>query len=410
MSVQETEQDSGIWANQQFRAYLASTAFSGGAISMQQLLISWMLVGMLVLPGDQVGVIQAIIGVPGIFLMLWGGASADRADPRTLLIRTYAFAWVIPALLVTFISLDHFNIWAVTLFGLGISTVTSFTSPAQQAILNRVAGRDIQRAVTASTAIGFLVQIMALIFAGQMEKVGLTTVLAAQGICFALGAIMIARLQPVPGPQTSQTTPMWQVILGGLRATYEHKTIFHVLLINFLSSVFNAGAFVTVVPFIIKRVYEGDALQLATTMVVFFAGATISNLMMLKLMPIARPGKYFLIMQLSRMLILGLLWLQPAYWLMMLVMILWGLNMGVTTTLSRTIVQESAQVEFRARILSVYSLGLIGSAPIGALVLGNIIEFFGTLNALLPAMCVSVCLFLYGTFGSGVWRYESPNS
>jgi hypothetical protein len=71
-------------------------------------------------------------------------------------------------------------------------------------------------------------------------------------------------------------------------------------------------------------------------------------------------------------------------------MFAWGLNMGLTTTLSRTIVQESAEPEFRARILSVYSLGLIGSAPIGAIVLGNIIEIFGTLEALIPAMLVSV--------------------
>ena len=42
--------------------------------------------------------------------------------------------------------------------------------------------------------------------------------------------------------------------------------------------------------------------------------------------------------------------------------------MGVTMTLARTIVQESATAEFRARIMSVYSLGLLGSAPIGALI------------------------------------------
>jgi hypothetical protein len=89
-------------------------------------------------------------------------------------------------------------------------------------------------------------------------------------------------------------------------------------------------------------------------------------------------------------------------------MFAWGLNMGVTTTLSRTIVQESAEPDFRARILSVYSLGLIGSAPIGAIVLGNIIEVFGTLEALIPAMFVSVVLFLYGVFFSPVWSYVSP--
>jgi hypothetical protein len=58
--------------------------------------------------------------------------------------------------------------------------------------------------------------------------------------------------------------------------------------------------------------------------------------------------------------------------------------------------------------MSVYSLGLLGSAPIGALLLGWIIESFGTLNALLPAMCISVILFAYGVLCSDVYSYESP--
>ena len=42
------------------------------------------------------------------------------------------------------------------------------------------------------------------------------------------------------------------------------------------------------------------------------------------------------------------------------------------------------------------------------LLLGTIVEAFGTLNALLPAMFVSVALFLYGTLGTGIWSYRSP--
>ena len=113
-------------------------------------------------------------------------------------------------------------------------------------------------------------------------------------------------------------------------------------------------------------------------------------------------------MQLSRMLILGLMWLRPEFWLMVIASIAWGLNMGVTTTLARSIVQESASVQYRARILSVYSLGFIGSAPIGALMLGWMIDIIGILNALLPAMFISFALFLYGVFFSDVFNYESP--
>ncbi len=42
------------------------------------------------------------------------------------------------------------------------------------------------------------------------------------------------------------------------------------------------------------------------------------------------------------------------------------------------------------------------------MVLGLVIEAFGTLNALLPAMTASLVLFLYGGLATGVWRYRSP--
>ena len=142
-------------------------------------------------------------------------------------------------------------------------------------------------------------------------------------------------------------------------------------------------------------------------MIIFYGGAAASNFLMFRIMPLLHPGKIFLIMQLTRMLILGLMWTRPEFWLMAVATIAWGLNMGVTTTLARTIVQESASAEYRARILSVYSLGLLGSAPIGALVLGWIIDTFGTLNALIPALLISLILFSYGVLFTGVYSYRS---
>ncbi len=403
-----TSEQQGLWHKAEFRSYIGSTAFTGIAFAMQQLLISWILVGILLLPASQVGITQAAIGIPGIFLMLWGGASADRFDPRQLLIRAYAVAWLIPLVLLAFIYTELLNIWAVLLFGLAMSTVTSFTSPAQQAILSRVAGRDVQRAVTAATGIGLLMQILGLGLAGQLETVGLPFVLMAQAACLLLGTFAIRRMSAQAPTFIDHGEPTWKIVLEGLKATYHHRIILHTLVINFISSIFNAGAFATVLPFIIKRVYEGDALGLAMIMIVFFSGAAISNFLMLRVMPLARPGRIFLAMQLTRVAIIAVIWINPPWWLLAVALFAWGLNMGVTSTLARTIVQESADPEYRGRILSVFSLGMLGSAPIGAFVLGHIVEDFGTLNALIPSMVVSTLLFVFGLLATGVWQYRSP--
>ena len=378
------------------------------ALAMQQLLLSWMLIGILQLPADQVGLIQAIIGIPGVVLMLMGGASADRSDPRSMLIKVYFVAPILPIFLIFMEMYQWLGVATVTLWGLGMSVVQSYSMPGQQAILNRLTSSSVQQGVTAATAIGFVVQVAGLILAGEIDTLGISPVLSLQAVGLVLAGFMmmrIAPLQPTSAPATGASSV--QVIRDGLVATYRSPIIFHTLLITFSSSIFNAGSFITVFPFIVKRIYDGDAWLLAVLMAVFFAGATLSNLILLRYMPLKAPGRLFLIMQLSRILVIYLMWIEPAFWFMVVATIGWGLNMGVTTNLARAIVQESAPNEYLGRIMSVFSIGMVGSAPIGAIVLGWMIERFGTLNALIPAMALSLILFLYGAFMSPVWGYRS---
>ena len=401
-------QTQSIWQNPGFRAYLGSTGFSGMALAMQQLLLSWMLIGILQLPADQVGLIQAIIGIPGVLLMLMGGASADRTDPRSMLITVYFVAPILPIFLIFMEMYQWLGVATVTLWGLGMSVVQSYSMPGQQAILNRLTSSAVQQGVTAATAIGFVVQVVGLILAGQIDTLGISPVLSLQAFGLVLAGFMMMRIAPVQSAaKPANGASSVQVIRDGLVATYRSPIIFHTLLITFSSSIFNAGSFITVFPFIVKRIYDGDAWLLAVLMAVFFAGATLSNIILLRYMPLKAPGRLFLIMQLSRILVIYLMWIEPAFWVMVVATIGWGLNMGVTTNLARAIVQESAPNEYLGRIMSVFSIGMVGSAPIGAIVLGWMIERFGTLNALIPAMALSLILFLYGAFMSPVWGYRS---
>ena len=399
-----------IWQRPVFRTYMGSTGFSGMALAMQQLLLSWVLVGIMERPADEVGLIQAVIGVPSLFLMLIGGARSDSQDPRRLLLLVYVIAPIFPLFMWLVEGALGLAIWSVMVWGMGVSIVQALSMPAQQAILNEISGKSVQQGVTVATAIGMVVQVVGLILAGQMERIGVGTVLLVQAVSFACAAIAIRRLPSLPVASTSSNESAWQQIRDGLRATMQDRVIKSVLGINFLSSIFNAGSMMTVFPFIVKRVYEGDAFMLSLLMALFFGLAAISNTILLRFMPLARPGRLYLLFQLSRVVVLSLLYIKGDWWLLTLAVMLWGLNMGMTSNLARTIVQESAQPEFRGRILSVFTVTMMGSAPIGALVLGFIIEIFGTLNALLPAIFLSLVLAIYGSLRTPVWAYRSPQA
>lgn len=376
---------------------------------MQQLLLSWLLVGILLLPANEVGIIQASIALPGILLMLWGGAKADQTDPKRILLNGYLLAWILPICLIGIIEFDHLNLWSVACFGLLMSVITSVVTPAQQSLLNQIARQDIQRAVTAVTGIGFVVQIIGFSLAGQLEIIGTNNVLLIQAIALLLTAIAVAGMKPATQLKIKENNRhMISDITLGFKAVIQNKTIFNTLLITFISGIFNAGAFLTAIPFIVKRVYEGSAIGFATVMVIFYSGAAISNLIQYKLMPLVKPGFWFLVLQLSRIFVLFLVWIQPDWTFLLAVLFAWGLNMGVTTNLSRTIVQEASETIFLARILSVYNIGLMGSIPIGAVIIGYVIEHYGTMSAMIPGMFLSAFVFLYGIFFTNLSSYRSP--
>ena len=86
---------------------------------------------------------------------------------------------------------------SVITWGLGITVVQSYSMPGQQALLNRIAGQNIQQGVTAATAMGFVVQVVGLVLAGQIDNVGVTPVLISQAISLCLAGLMVIRLPPI---------------------------------------------------------------------------------------------------------------------------------------------------------------------------------------------------------------------
>ncbi len=399
-----------LWADAEFRAYMWATAFTTLAFSMQQLLTNVLFIDQLNASASQVGLAQAVIGLPGLVLMLWGGANADRVDGRGLLIRVYALM-ALPSLLLAaagYVGALHF--WTVMLWGLLISAGNSISSPALQAMLNRICGAQVQQGVTTATIIGFMVQMCGLMLAGQIDAMGTTSVLLMQALLILIGAAMVTRLTPapiavLPGSEKISTLSN---IGAGLKAVWRDPIVMNLMALNFLSMLFNAGAFAIVFPFLILKAYQGDPHFLAVMMVVFFGGATASNFLLLQFMPIQRLGRLFLLMQLTRIIVLLGLWSQPGPIVLALFTFLWGVNMGITSTTARAIVQERAEPEFRGRVMSVLNLGFLGAAPFAALMLGAFVEWVGPVNALLPGVLASVVIFGYGVMATGIWHAESP--
>lgn len=382
--------------------FLASSSLWLAGMSLQGFLFTWLLVGTLEIPADEVGFARSLAEFPPLVVLLLGGILGDRSNARSYLMAMHLLMSIPPLLVAMVFGLGLLSYWWVVGFGILMASIQSLSDPARQATLSRVARIDVQRAVTIMTVCTSLVGLAGIYVGGQLETLGLVTVLIFQSLLFLTGLAAAGRLPNLPMAVTRSRPGL----ASGLKAVLRIAVIRDVIGLTLLSSLFNAGAYIIAIPFIVKEAYLGDAQLLAAAMIVFTAGSIGSNLGLLYFMPLQHPGRVFVFMQLTRMLILILIWLEPPFWLFLVALAAWGVNMGITSTLSRTTVQELAPAEQRAQVLSVFLLSFMVAGPVSAILLGQVIVLFDPLAALIPGMAISLLIFVLGATNRGIWNYR----
>ena len=381
--------------------YLASAGLALAAMSLQGFLIQWLLVFHLRTDAMQFGISRALMALPPIVLLLLGGIYADRADGRRMLLMISCAACLPP--LAAAATLGHLSYWVVIAFGAAMAALQSAGDPARAAMLNRVTRLDIQRTVVVMTVVTTLIALGAFWIGGRIEFLGLVNVLVIQAGLFALSAAAIGRLPPLPPASAAFD------LLGGLRALWRTPAARNVIGINFASALFNAGGYIVVMPLMVREVYQADAAFLASMMMAFTIGSSGSNVLLFLCMPLKRPGRVLLVLQLTRAAILAALWCEPPVWLFFALTGAWGVNMGVTSTLVRATVQETAPAPHRAKILALLLASFLVASPLSALVLGFVVDTVGAPGGLLPGVFVSLGIFGVGVVSSGLWHFESPS-
>jgi predicted MFS family arabinose efflux permease len=119
---------------------------------------------------------------------------------------------------------------------------------------------------------------------------------------------------------------------------------------------------------------------------------------------IRRQGRALILWSFLSCLVLLVVSRGLPYPLFFTALFVWGICGGVSMTMSRTIVQEASPPEYLARIMSVFSLGLMGGMPLGSLMMGYLIGAWGPLNAALVPVCGVALTMLIITLRSGLWR------
>jgi MFS family permease len=372
-----------------FPWYLAGVSSWFASSGMQTIVFPWLVTVVLHESAARVGIAQMSLMAPSIFLMLLGGAVADRADCRRLLVRGHLVAAVPPLLLGVVIARGGLAYGGLIVYALAVGTAGAFVMPARDAMLTRVVAGGLGRAVAVMTAMQFAAQLAGIAVGGSAGAIGAPALLLLQAAVLGFGGVAALRLPAAPPVVGAAAQSRLRAMRDGLRAAAESPILVPVLIANLAVGVLYVGAFLVILPLIVRDVYGGGSAQLSLVSLGFWGGTIGSTLVQIRLGALRRPGRAIVVaLFLGAGVLAAMAWPIPFPAFVTLCLV-WGLGAGVVMTL----VQSAAPETHRARILSLFQLGLMGGAPVGALLIGYLAALTGPRGAAVyPAGCMLLVL------------------
>ena len=127
--------------------YLASSACQLVPGGIQQVLFPFLVAVVLHESAERVGIAQMSWQLPALFLLLFGGVLGDRFDQRRILVVAHLLAGLPPLLVAALVHNELLSFAMLVAYGLIGGVFTGLSQPARDALLNRVAGAEVQRTV-----------------------------------------------------------------------------------------------------------------------------------------------------------------------------------------------------------------------------------------------------------------------
>lgn len=344
-----------------------------------QVMFQWLVVEGLAAPPTLVGTAQMSMMLPSLFFLLIGGATADRFDPRRVLITVHLGTAAAVAILGLFVAASTYAYPGLVAYALAIGTFQAFGMPARDTQLSDVVTRGgLSRAVAGLTMAQHGAQMTGAFLGGLASFVGAAPVLAWQAFVLVAGTLSVARL-PGRRRDPNHVHPPLHVrdLRAGIAEVLRSETLRPVFFLAVSTGTFFIGPFLVILPLIVRDVYHGGAGEMGILTAMFPLGAVLGGGVIVSRGGIDRNGRALVIGQILGASSLAAIGMGLPFYGSVAAVLVWGISGALFINTGRTIFQKEASSEHRARVLSVYTLGLMGASPFGSMLSGTLAEPIG---------------------------------
>lgn len=380
-----------------YRLYWSGQAISLIGTWMQSVAVSWLVWSLSKSP-FLLGLVGVAMTLPILALSLFAGVVADRYVRRRVILITQTFSMVQAIVLASLVTWGHPRVEVVLGLVIVMGVINAFDLPARQSFISEtVEPALLPNAIALHSSIFNAARLLGPAIAG--------VVLATLGTapCFWINALTYVAVLfglwrmdlPESPPPASHGSALAHIKEG---ISYAWRTP---RLRNLLILLGTAGSFgfqyTVLVPIYADRILRAGAGGYGILMSAAGVGALLAALTMT-----AKQDRA----QLRRNLLIGLslfgagligFSLSRVFALSVALNVVVGFGMVLYGASTNTLVQAAVDDAYRGRVMSIYTLMFIGTAPLGSFVLGSVAQHFGApwATRLSGGLCILGALWVF---------------
>ncbi len=373
-----------------YRLFIFGQAVSQTGTWMQTTAEAWLVLQLAKSPFAS-GLVVTLEFLPVTILSLFGGVLADRLPKRKTLIVTQAAFLIQAAIFGILVATNLIQIWHIYVLAVVLGTITAIDTPVRQAFVVEMVGKeDIVNAVALNSMTINAARVVGPSIAGIIiAEFGFAPALLLNAVSYVAVIIalwMMSEQALFVVPKVISTTPALRQLHEGLLYTLHTPTILATMIVIAAIGTFGYN-FTVLLPLIAEFVLHTNAEGLGLLSAAFGIGSLIA----------AAGTAYMRKVNMTRMLIgatafsfiLAALSVTSVFALSALLLAGLGIAGMTFATSANSLLQLSVPDELRGRVMSLWVLLMMGSTPVGALLIGTMSEHLGVPAAIFT--CAVLC-------------------
>lgn len=379
--------------------------FSGQFISLtgtwiQQVALSWLIYSLTKSP-LLMGIIMFVGTAPSLFVSPFAGVLIDRVNKYHVLILLQTL-FMIEAFIIAILTLTGvIQVWHIVILSILMGLTNAFDIPLRQAfVVNLIdASEDLGNAISLNSSCFNLARLIGPAIAGVLIAS------FGEGICFLLNAlsyiavIYALLLMKINAKPTCKNTD--RNVLAELKEGFKYAfdSIPIRIIIIFIGTTSLIGtSFPVLMPIFAKEILHGGAQTMGFLMSSSGVGALLGALYLAGKKSVLGLEKWLFVA--SLLFGFGLVGLSfvTKVWIALGLLFVIGVGMVVIIASCNTIIQDLVTDNIRGRVMGLYAMAFMGTAPIGCLCGGAIADKIGVpYTFLLTGLTMLVAAIIFST-------------